>query len=249
MLGLGTVVWLVVVLLVLPILNAGFLGSNLDADQGPLLLWTLVLFQLYSLALNALYPLLARPKPLPEANAVVTGRVLTRRRLIVGLGVLVAACGGLVASVGAFQSVVRRRTDLGVVNADGSVTGEITPNDVFTSVSKNALDPTCDATTWSLTVGGSVAHPRSYSLADIMGAPSHTQIATLTCISNVVGGDLISTAQWVGVPLKTVLDAATPTAASKRIVFRCADGYTDSIALADAQDPRTLLAYHMNGWP
>jgi len=70
---------------------------------------------------------------------------------------------------------------------------------------------------------------------------------TLECISNEIGGDLISTAIWVGVPMKELLAQAVPKAGAFDVAMTSVDGYTDSVPLAKALDPDTLIAYLMNG--
>src|SRR4030095_5110493 len=62
---------------------------------------------------------------------------------------------------------------------------------------------------WRLSIEGLVARPVSYSLADLKGLPSRTQITRHTCEE---GWSAI--AEWTGVTLNRVLDAAgmLPTA-------------------------------------
>jgi DMSO/TMAO reductase YedYZ molybdopterin-dependent catalytic subunit len=70
---------------------------------------------------------------------------------------------------------------------------------------------------------------------------------TLQCISNLVGGDLVGTAKWTGVPLARVLARAggvSPRAV--RVVFHAVGGYSDSLPLAKALDRATVVAYGMN---
>jgi hypothetical protein len=79
--------------------------------------------------------------------------------------------------------------------------------------------------------------------------PSIEQYATLACISNEVGGDLIGNAQWRGVRLKDVLGRAGLRPDVIDIVLRASDDYTDSIPLDRAMADGTLLVYEMNGAP
>jgi hypothetical protein len=73
---------------------------------------------------------------------------------------------------------------------------------------------------------------------------------TLECISNDVGGELISNALWKGVALQDVLNKAGGVGAKAiQIAFSCADGYTESLPVAEALHPDTLLVYEMNGAP
>lgn len=69
------------------------------------------------------------------------------------------------------------------------------------------------------------------------------------CISNPVGGGLMSNAVWQGVPLRSLLESAGPRSGVMEVVFRSVDGYTDTVSLDKALEPTTLLAYRMNGEP
>jgi hypothetical protein len=75
------------------------------------------------------------------------------------------------------------------------------------------------------------------------------QFATLSCISNKIGGDLISTALWKGVRLGDILSMAEVNPQVKYIVFRCSDGYDVGIPLESGLMEGTILAYDMNNSP
>jgi DMSO/TMAO reductase YedYZ molybdopterin-dependent catalytic subunit len=126
---------------------------------------------------------------------------------------------------------------------------EVTPNSEFYLVSKNppGFDPEVDASRWRLELAGRVTRPMQFTYDEIRALPSIEQYHTLECISNEIGGTLISNAKWRGVPLRTVLGMAGADINARKVAFRCADGYTESILTADALLPETLLAYEMNG--
>jgi DMSO/TMAO reductase YedYZ molybdopterin-dependent catalytic subunit len=128
---------------------------------------------------------------------------------------------------------------------------EVTPNGRFYQVSKNyPFDPTVDVATWSLQVKGLVARPLALSYAEfVRSAPPVERYQTLECISNEVGGDLISNARWKGVRVRDILALAEVRPESTAIVWRSADGYFESIPLEVALEPESLLAYEMNGEP
>lgn len=69
------------------------------------------------------------------------------------------------------------------------------------------------------------------------------------CISNQVGGGLMSNALWKGVPLRSLLEAVGPQPGITKVVLRAVDGYDDTIPVAKAMEPTTLVAYEMNGAP
>ena len=124
----------------------------------------------------------------------------------------------------------------------------ITPIGRFYTVSKNTLgDPRLDGNRWRVRVTGSVSNSLELDLNGIRGFASVKQYQTLECIDNTVGGDLISNAEWTGVRLADVLAQAGVSERARRVAFLCEDGYSDSIPMAKAMEPTTLLAYEMNG--
>jgi DMSO/TMAO reductase YedYZ molybdopterin-dependent catalytic subunit len=99
---------------------------------------------------------------------------------------------------------------------------------------------------WGLAVGGLVAAPRSYSLAELKSKVARSQITRHDCVE---GWSAIG--KWTGVPLGTLLDEVGLQPEARYIVFRCADSfsgvpYYESIDLIDAFHPQTILAYGMN---
>jgi hypothetical protein len=131
----------------------------------------------------------------------------------------------------------------------GSLPQPITPNGEFYVISKNLIDPTVDAAAWRLAVEGLVGTPLSLSLDDLRAMPAVDQVQTLECISNEVGGHLISTAAWRGVRLRDVLERASPSGSIVELKLTSEDGYTESIPVEMAADDRVLLAYEMNAEP
>ncbi len=125
---------------------------------------------------------------------------------------------------------------------------EVTSNDQFYLVSKNLFtDPTVKASSWRLTVDGQVDNPFTLTYQDLLAQPMKQQYESLMCISNQVGGNLMSNARWEGVPLMDLLQRAGVKAGATKVVFHAADDYTDSIHLTKALEPTTLLAVRMNG--
>ncbi|MGH2379423.1 MAG: molybdopterin-dependent oxidoreductase, partial [Candidatus Limnocylindria bacterium] len=109
------------------------------------------------------------------------------------------------------------------------------------------IDPRVDATAWKLHVGGHVERPFEIGYEELLDLPAVERPHTLECISNEIGGDLTSTAIWAGVPMADLLARAAPLPGAFDVVMTSVDGYTDSVRIAKAQDPDTLVAYLMNG--
>jgi len=123
----------------------------------------------------------------------------------------------------------------------------ITSNDAFYVVDEEIVDPDIDPVAWRLRVGGAVDAPFELTYDELLAMPAIERFQTLECISNPTGGDLISTAKWTGVPMHSLLERARPTAGALEVVSRAVGGYSDSIPLAQAMLPTTLVAFGMNG--
>ena len=126
---------------------------------------------------------------------------------------------------------------------------ELTPTRQFYRIDINANTPSTDPQAWRLKLDGMVSTPLSLTLDQVRAYPSQSQVITLSCISNEVGGDLISTGLWTGVPLKTLLTAAGLKPGAAFFNIKSFDNFYESLALAEAMDERTLLVYDMNGAP
>src|SRR5206468_4563071 len=107
--------------------------------------------------------------------------------------------------------------------------------------------PAVDASRWQLSIGGLVSNPTTYSYADLQALATIDEFVTLECVSNEVGGNLISMAEWTGVRLALILQSAGIDPTADWIVFTCADGYTAGIPIAKAMEPSALVAIYMNG--
>ena len=123
---------------------------------------------------------------------------------------------------------------------------EVTPTYLFYRIDINPIVPQVDSTSWTLTVKGQVNNPFTMTYEQIKSMPSVEEYATLQCVSNKIGGDLISTALWKGVRLKDLLSMAQVRPEAKYIAFRCYDGYDVGIPLERGLLEGTILAYDMN---
>lgn len=126
---------------------------------------------------------------------------------------------------------------------------ELTPSDDFYRIDINTVPPSVDGESWQLEVTGLVDNPTSLSLSEIRALPSVSQYITLSCISNRLGGDLISTALWTGVRLKDFLDDLGLQPEADALYIESEDGFYETVVMEDIQDDRTLLVYGMNGEP
>ena len=98
-------------------------------------------------------------------------------------------------------------------------------------------------TDWRLRVDGMVARPASFSVAELRGFPARSQITHLACEE---GWSYI--AEWTGVPLSHVLSVAGTLPQARYVVYRSFQpGWWESVDMADALHPQTIVAHGMNG--
>ena len=96
---------------------------------------------------------------------------------------------------------------------------------------------------WRLTVDGMVSHPATFSLAELKSFPRRSQITLIACEE---GWSYI--AEWIGVPLSHVLDVAGALPQARYVVYRSIQrNWWESIDMADALHPQTLVAHGLNG--
>lgn len=126
---------------------------------------------------------------------------------------------------------------------------EITSNADFYRIDINTSPPRVDATSWTLPLAGLVDRPLELTLEQVLERPAVTQVVTMQCISNPIGGDLTSTSRWTGIQFRELLEEAGVQGDAREVFIESADGFYESVALEVALDPRVLLVYAMNGVP
>ena len=126
---------------------------------------------------------------------------------------------------------------------------ELTSNEEFYRIDINTRAPDVDAAAWRLRVTGLVDSPLELTLDEIRAMPSQTQILTMQCISNPIGGDLTSSSRWTGVLFKDLQAQAGVQASAAGAYITSTDGFYEFVTMEDIQDERCLLVYAMNGEP
>ena len=239
------------------------MGVNQTASVGPILsgVWILALFLAWGAALNATY------NRLSGREGSTTVERLDRRRFLIQLAGATAVITVVGAGLGNFIS--SRREDEVVLapgerwssrnalpNANASVQSapgtrpEFTPLDQYYRIDINTTPPTVDEASWRLQVGGLVDEPKTFSLEDLRGYPSVDQFITVSCISNRLGGDLISTTRWTGVSMQQLLDDFGLKENATHLKISSVDGFFEFIALETIQnDERVMLSYAWDGVP
>ena len=127
-------------------------------------------------------------------------------------------------------------------------TPAITPSSSFYLVSKNFRDPVVVTDGWHLRIHGLVEFEQSLDYSHLRALPQAAEFVTLECVSNPVGGRLMSTGRFDGPRLLGLLAMAQPQAAARYAAFHANDGYTEWLARADI-GPEVLVALKLNGSP
>ena len=102
--------------------------------------------------------------------------------------------------------------------------------------------PVVDADRYRLEVSGLVADKRSWSLRELNAMPQTSQVTRHICVE---GWSAIG--KWGGVPFATFLKRIGADLTAQFIGFKCADDYYQSIDMATALHPQTLLALTYDG--
>jgi DMSO/TMAO reductase YedYZ molybdopterin-dependent catalytic subunit len=166
--------------------------------------------------------------------------LLSRRRLLTAAGAATAwlALRPIPGLAGLFDKLFGHK--------HAGPTPPITPNENF-YVTSYRSPPTVRVGEWSLLVHGLVELPVTLDYAQLLAKPTVSQIVTLECVGNTVADEFISTAEWKGIPLRALLEETGASAEAYDVVFRAADGYSDSIRLDRAMGGDVLIAHTMNG--
>jgi DMSO/TMAO reductase YedYZ molybdopterin-dependent catalytic subunit len=121
---------------------------------------------------------------------------------------------------------------------------DVTPFEKFPINGYDVDDPEVDFDRWTLTVSGAVQKPGDYTLAQIEALPKITQNTRHVCIE---GWDVVGS--FGGVRLADFLAAIGADHTAKFVTVACADDYYESIDMATARHPQSLLCYEMYGRP
>jgi DMSO/TMAO reductase YedYZ molybdopterin-dependent catalytic subunit len=192
------------------------------------------------------------------------------RRLFVGWAVGAAVAGALATAGGAALgagartvSAVRMALKLPMpavaapplpAGADFGIPGLariVTPSSSFYRIDTALAVPQIDPDSWRLLITGMVDREVTLTWKELLTLPLEESYATLACVSNEVGGDLIGNARWLGYPIRHLLERAGPSPDADMVLSTSQDGFTAGTPLEALTDPEraAILAVGMNGEP
>jgi DMSO/TMAO reductase YedYZ molybdopterin-dependent catalytic subunit len=134
--------------------------------------------------------------------------------------------------------------------ADGSPTF-ITPNRDFYRIDINLALPQLRTQDWRLRVHGMVDRELTLDWTNLTSRQLMQRPVTLICVSNEVGGPLISTTNFTGVLLADILNEAGVQPGADQVFTTSVDGWTCGTPTATLTEPsrQAMLAIAMNGEP
>ncbi len=121
---------------------------------------------------------------------------------------------------------------------------EVTPFDRFPYNTYDVDEPEMDLGAWTLTVSGEVKKPGEYTIAQIQALPHHRQNTRHVCVE---GWDVIGS--FGGARISDFLELVGGDVQARFLFFECADDYYESLDMATALHPQSLLCYEMYGRP
>jgi DMSO/TMAO reductase YedYZ molybdopterin-dependent catalytic subunit len=116
----------------------------------------------------------------------------------------------------------------------------LTPFDKFPINDYDVDDPGLDIDQWNLIVAGAVQKPGNYALSQIQALSKVTQNTRHVCVE---GWDVIG--RFGGARLSDFLKMVGGDMTAGFVTVECADDYYESLDMATAQHPQTLLCYEM----
>jgi DMSO/TMAO reductase YedYZ molybdopterin-dependent catalytic subunit len=126
----------------------------------------------------------------------------------------------------------------------------LTRNADFYRVDTALVVPQVPTGDYTLRLHGMVDREISLDYQTLLDRPLVERTITMTCVSNEVGGGLVGTARWLGVPLAPLLREAGVHRDADQIVGTSTDGMTIGTPTAVVLDGRdAMLAVGMNGEP
>jgi DMSO/TMAO reductase YedYZ molybdopterin-dependent catalytic subunit len=210
---------------------------------------------------------MARAAEIPRSDPAPAHDPSRRRFLVSSAGVAVGA-----GVLGGGGELLARRVD---IEASRAAVGALTPQSPAPAIPRGAdyasigtprfltsnadfyrIDtaltlPRLRAQDWRLRIHGLVDRELVLTYDDIRSRPLVERTITMTCVSNEIGGSYISTANFVGVPLRDLLIQAGVKPGADQLFSTSVDAWTAGTPVGTLLDPNrgALLAIGMNGEP
>ncbi len=265
-LGLGVVMMLVSVQV----------NLTATAAEGLQVIWVIVVFATWGLLANWIYNDLAhseaKTKIDEETGETIEIEALDRRQFMLRIGgasavltIVGAGLGALMSGRPGEGSVVAEIPEGAATDGAGNVLPnvadpmqpapgtrpEYTPLDKHYRIDISSRPPVIDSNEWRLEVSGLVDNPVNLSLQELYDKFERVErYVTLSCISNRIGGTLISTTKWSGFRAQDFLELVQPQESAVALKITGADNFDEFVMLDLLRaDDRIMFAYEWDNQP
>lgn len=107
------------------------------------------------------------------------------------------------------------------------------------------IKPDIPLSEWTVTIGGCVANPVTWTWEEFLGQPQCIDVSDFHCVTSWSRFDN----EWKGVQFKDVISAVKPLPSAKFVLFTSYDEYTTNLPLDACDDDDVLLAHSWNRKP
>jgi len=101
--------------------------------------------------------------------------------------------------------------------------------------------PALDAETYRLSMAGLIANKKPWTVDQLYALPQVSQVTRHVCVE---GWSMIG--KWTGTPLRTFFERIGADTTARYVGFECADGYYESMDMATALHPQTIMAFKLS---
>jgi DMSO/TMAO reductase YedYZ molybdopterin-dependent catalytic subunit len=101
--------------------------------------------------------------------------------------------------------------------------------------------PALDAATYRLNLAGLIANKKPWTVDQLYALPQVSQVTRHVCVE---GWSMIG--KWTGTPLRTFFERIGADTTARYVGFECADGYYESMDMATALHPQTIMAFKLS---
>jgi DMSO/TMAO reductase YedYZ molybdopterin-dependent catalytic subunit len=101
--------------------------------------------------------------------------------------------------------------------------------------------PALDAEDYRLSLAGLIANKKPWTVDQLYALPQVSQVTRHVCVE---GWSMIG--KWTGTPLRTFFERIGADTSARYVGFECADGYYESMDMATALHPQTIMAFKLS---
>jgi DMSO/TMAO reductase YedYZ molybdopterin-dependent catalytic subunit len=101
--------------------------------------------------------------------------------------------------------------------------------------------PVLNPEDYRLTLAGLIANKKPWTVDQLYALPQVSQVTRHVCVE---GWSMIG--KWSGTPLRTFFERVGADTTARYVGFECADGYYESMDMATALHPQTIMAFKLS---